>query len=195
MTPPEAASAWVSFWSVTWNDSSTELEVIRRWFSQRGLELSLQPWGEGGWRAWITAVDSSAGAGEFVDGASELDAAQRARRHHTMRRFRTAVSALGDMAQTEVGQLLIAEVALTKLPLGKRPLARQTMLATGIWMLDSRRRGVARELGGAASDWISIRASERGLARARLADHPALPAARQAADDGLRLLRRTLRGR
>jgi hypothetical protein len=179
---------------VTWNDSSTELETIRRWFAQRGLELSLQPWGEGAWRAWVTAVDKSAGAGEFVDGATELDAAQRARRHHTTRRFRTAVSALGDMAQTEVGQLLIAEVALTKLPLGKRPFARQTMLATGIWMLDSRRRGVARELGGAASDWLSIQAAERGLARPRLADHPALPAARQAADEGLKLLRRTLRG-
>jgi hypothetical protein len=68
------------------------------------------------------------------------------------------------------------------------------MLATGIWMLDSRRRGVARELGGAASDWLSIQAAERGLARPRLADHPALPAARQAADEGLKLLRRTLRG-
>ena len=99
------------------------------------------------------------------------------------------------MAQSEVGQLIIAEVALTKLPLGKRPLARQTMLAGGIWMLDARRRGVAKELGGAAGDWISIRAAERGIVRPRLADHPALPAARQAADEGLRLLRRTLRGR
>jgi len=180
---------------VTWNDSSAELEAVRRWFAQRGLELSLQPWGESGWRAWVTAADSSSGAGEFVDGATELDAAQRARRHHTGRRFRSAVSALGDMAQTEVGQLLIAEVALTKLPLGKRPFARQTMLATGIWMLDSRRRRVARELGSVAGDWISIQAAERGMARPRIADHPALPAARQAADDGLRLLRRTLRGR
>ncbi len=179
---------------VTWNDNAAELEHIRRWFSQRGLELSLQPWGEGRWRAWITPQDSSAGAGEFVDGASEIDAAQRARRHHTTRRFRTAVSALGDMAQTEVGQLLIAEVALTKLPLGKRPLARKTMLATGIWMIDARRRGVARELGSAAGDWISIKATERGIGRPGLADHPALPAARQAADDGLRLLRRTFRG-
>jgi len=180
---------------VTWNDSSAELETIRRWFAQRGLELSLQPWGESGWRAWVTAADSSSGAGEFVDGATELDAAQRARRHHTGRRFKSAVSALGDMAQTEVGQLLSAEVALTKLPLGKRPFARQTMLATGIWMLDSRRRGVARELGSAAGDWISIQATERGIARPRIADHPALPAARQAADDGIRLLRRRLRGR
>jgi hypothetical protein len=98
------------------------------------------------------------------------------------------------MAQTEVGQLLIAEVALTKLPLGKRPFARQTMLATGIWMLDSRRRGVARELGGAAGDWLSIQASERGISRARAGEHPALPAARRAADDGMKLLRRTLRG-
>jgi hypothetical protein len=180
---------------MTWNDSSTELEAIRRWFAQRGLELSLQPWGEGQWRAWVTERESTSGAGEFVDGASELDAAARARRHHTRRRFRTAVSALGDMAQSEIGQLIIAEVALTKLPLGKRPLARQTMLAGGIWMLDARRRGVAKELGGAAGDWISIRAAERGVTRPRLADHPALPAARQAADDGLRLLRRTLRGR
>jgi hypothetical protein len=180
---------------VTWNDPSSELETIRRWFDQRGLELSLQPWGEGAWRAWVTARDSSSGAGEFVDGASELDAAQRARRHHTTRRFRTALSALGDMAQTEVGQLLIAEVALTKLPLGKRPLARQTMLATGIWMLDGRRRGVARELGSVAGDWISIQAAERGIGRAGISEHPALPAARQAAGDGLKLLRRTLRGR
>jgi hypothetical protein len=180
---------------LTWHDPSSELDAIRDWFGQRGLELSLQPWGEGGWRAWVTDRDSNSGAGEYVDGVSELDAAQRARHHHTRRRIRSAFSALGDMAQTEVGQLLIAEVALTKLPLGKRPLARQTMLATGIWMLDSRRRGVARELGGAAGDWISIHAAERGLARGRLAEHPALPAARQAADDGLRLLRRTLRGR
>jgi hypothetical protein len=180
---------------VTWNDSGAELETIRRWFDSRGLELSLQPWGEGRWRAWVTARDSSSGAGEFVDGVSELDAAQRARRHHTTRRFRTALGALGDMAQTEVGQLLIAEVALTKLPLGKRPLARQTMLATGIWMLDSRRRGVARELGSVAGDWISIQAAERGITKPSLADHPALPAAKQAADDGLKLLRRTLRGR
>jgi hypothetical protein len=179
---------------MTWSDTEGELEAIRVWFAHRGLELSLQPWGEGRWRAWITAMDSSAGAGEFVDGASELDAAQRARRHHTRRRFRTAVSALGEMAQTEVGQLLIAEVALTKLPLGKRPFARQTMLATGIWMLDSRRRGVARELGGAAGDWLSIQASERGISRARAGEHPALPAARRAADDGMKLLRRTLRG-
>jgi len=42
---------------------------------------------------------------------------------------------------------------------------------------------------------ISIQATERGIARPRIADHPALPAARQAADDGLRLLRRRLRGR
>ena len=39
-------------------------QAIRRWFAQRGLELSLQPWGEGGWRAWVTAVDSSSGAVE-----------------------------------------------------------------------------------------------------------------------------------
>src|SRR4029078_11009630 len=90
---------------VTWNDSSAELETIRRWFAQRGLELSLAPRGESGWRAWVAAADSSSGAGEFVDGATELDAAQRARRHHTGRRFKSAVSALGDMAQTEVGQL------------------------------------------------------------------------------------------
>ena len=62
-------------------------------------------------------------------------------------------------------------------------------------MLDSRRRGVARELGSAAGDWLSIHAAERGIARPKIGDHPALPAARQAADDGLRLLRRTLRGR
>jgi hypothetical protein len=180
---------------VSWKDSASEIDAIRDWFARRDLELSLQPWGEGGWRAWVTDRDSSAGAGAYVDGVSELDAAQRARRHHTRRRVRSAVGALGDMAQTEVGQLLIAEVALTKLPLGKRPLARQTMLATGIWMLDSRRRRVARELSGAAGDWISIHAAERGLTQDRLAEHRMLPAARQAADDGIRLLRRTLRGR
>jgi hypothetical protein len=175
-----------------WSDPTGDLQDIQAWFDRRGLELTVQPYGEL-WRAWVTVRDSTSGEGAFIDGGSPLEAAQRARRHHIRRQFRSALGSIGQMAQSEVGQLLIAEVALTKLPLGKRPMAKKAMLAGGIWMLDSRRRKAARDLGKAAGDWVSTEASERRLGGRPIGDHPALPAAKQAAQDSITYVRRLYR--
>ncbi|HUZ83243.1 MAG TPA: hypothetical protein VMU66_01010, partial [Gaiellales bacterium] len=98
-----------------WSDPAGEVQAIVRWFSDRGLELSLQQRPDGGWRAIVTAVGVQTGQAEFTEGLSELEAAQRARRRHSTRRLRGAAGAVGAAAQSEVGQLLIAEVALARI--------------------------------------------------------------------------------
>jgi hypothetical protein len=175
-----------------WSDPAGELQDIQAWFDRRGLELAVQPYGDI-WRAWVTVRDSTSGEGAFIDGGSPLEAAQRARRHHIRRQFRSALGSIGQMAQSEVGQLLIAEVALTKLPLGKRPMVKRTVIASGIWMLDSRRRKAARELGRAAGDWMTTEVSERRVGGHPINEHPALPAAKQAAQDSITYVRRLYR--
>jgi hypothetical protein len=69
-------------------------------------------------------------------------------------------------------------------------VAKRAMLAGGIWMLDSRRRRAARELGRAAGDWVTTEASERRVGGRPIGEHPALPVAKQAAQDSITYVRR-----
>jgi hypothetical protein len=182
-----------------WSDPAAEVRAIVQWFSARGLELSLIERPDGGWRAIVTQVDAQSGQAEFTEGLSELEAAQRARRRHSTRRLRGAVGAVGAAAQSEVGQLLIAEVALSRIPLVKRKFPRQAAVAAGVWMLDGSRRRAVRELGSAGADWIGIQARERARPELRRLSESqvvrvGLPVARQIASGGIDRIAQRLSG-
>lgn len=182
-----------------WSDPGAEVRAIVQWFSDRGLELSLIERPDGGWRAIVTQIDAQSGQAEFTEGLSELEAAQRARRRHSTRRLRGAVGAIGAAAQSEVGQLLIAEVALSRIPLVKRRFPRQAVVAAGVWMLDGSRRHAVRELGSAGADWLGIHARERARPELRRLSQSnvvrvGLPAARQIAAGGIDRIAHRLSG-
>lgn len=182
-----------------WSDPGAEVRSIERWFADRGLELALIERPDGGWRAIVTQADAQSGQAEFTEGMSALEAAQRARRRYSTRRLRGAAGAVGAAAQSEVGQLLIAEVALARIPLVKRALPRQAAVAAGVWMLDRGRRRAIRELGAAGADWIGIQARERARPELhRLSEAPAVraavPAARQLAAGGIDRLAQRIGG-
>ena len=182
-----------------WSDPGAEVRAIVQWFSERGLELSLIERPDGGWRAIVTEFDAQSGQAEFTEGLSELEAAQRARRRHSTRRLRGAVGAIGAAAQSEVGQLLIAEVALSRIPLVKRKFPRQAAVAAGVWMLDGSRRRAVRELGSAGADWLGIQARERARPELRRLSESnvvrvGLPAARQIAAGGIDRIAHRLSG-
>jgi hypothetical protein len=178
---------------MAWIDPASELADIQRWFAERGLELELFERSGGRWRAVITSAGESKGTSEFVDGLDELDAARRAQRRHSTRQLRIAMDGLSRVAQSEVVQLLAAEVLLARLPMARSRIGRQAALASAVWMLDPERRKATRTVGRVAGEWARLRMADRGasgektLPRAKRQE--LLPSALGAAERGLGLLK------
>jgi hypothetical protein len=182
---------------MTWVDPSEELAAIHGWFTQRGLELELFQRGDGRWRGMVTVAGESRGTGEYVEGEDELDAARAAQRRHSTRQLRAALDGLSQVAQSEVVQLLAAEVMLARMPGGRSRLGRQAAMAGAVWMLDPKRRAATRTVGKVATDWARVRIANRSaegeLPRARAQEM--LPAALGATERGLDALRLRLQQR
>jgi hypothetical protein len=173
-----------------WIDPSQELGEIHRWFTDRSLELELFERSGGRWRAVITSAGESKGTSEFVDGLDELDAARRAKRRHSTRQLRMAMDGLSRVAQSEVVQLLAAEVLLARLPMARSRIGRQAALASAVWMLDPERRKATRTVGRVAGEWARLRVGEKPSAAQRAglprpSQQELLPAALGIAERGL----------
>jgi hypothetical protein len=175
---------------VSWVDPAEELQAIHRWFADRNLELELFETSGGRWRGMITTVGESRGTGEYVEGLDELAAARMAQRRHSTRQLRTAIDGLSQVAQSEVVQLLAAEVLLARIPWGRSRLGRQTALASAVWMLDPSRRSATRTVGRVAGEWAKLRVSGRRPAELpRQGAKELLPVALGATERGLDRLR------
>jgi len=182
---------------MTWVDPVEELSAIHRWFGERGLELELFQRGDGRWRGMVTVSGESRGTGQYVEGDDELDAARAAQRRHSSRQLRAALDGLSQVAQSEVVQLIAAELMLARMPGGRSRFGRQAALATAVWMLDPKRRSATRTVGRVATDWARLRVGGRNaggeLPRARAQEM--LPAALGATERGLDALRTRLQQR
>lgn len=172
-----------------WVDPAEELAEIRRWFAQRELELELFSRGDGHWRAIVSQVGESKGTGEFVDGLDELDAARKAQRRHSTRQLRVALDGLSRAAQSEVVQLMAAEILLTRIPMGKSRVGRRAMVASAVWMLDPGRRKATRTVGKVAGEWTRLRVARRTGVEPEGTAPEILPAALGAVERGLGQLR------
>jgi hypothetical protein len=183
---------------MTWVDPAEELAAIHRWFGERSLELELFQRGDGRWRGMVTVAGESRGTGEYVEGDDELDAARAAQRRHSSRQLRAALDGLSQVAQSEVVQLLAAELMLSRIPGGRSRFGRQAALASAVWMLDPKRRSATRTVGRVATDWAKLRMAARGGGGAELPRGKAqemLPAALGATERGLDALRLRLQQR
>jgi hypothetical protein len=181
---------------MSWIDPAQELAAIHGWFAERELELELFERGDGRWRGMITSAGESRGTGEYVEGADELEAARMAQRRHSSRQLRAALDGLSQVAQSEVVQLLAAELMLARLPGGRSRVGRQAALASAVWMLDPKRRSATRTVGRVAGEWAKLRvASRRAAELPRPRAHALLPAALGATERRLDRLRLRLQQR
>jgi hypothetical protein len=181
---------------MSWIDPAQELAAIHSWFADRELELELFERGDGRWRGMITAAGESRGTGEYVEGGDELEAARLAQRRHSSRQLRVALDGLSQVAQSEVVQLLAAELMLARLPGGRSRVGRQAALASAVWMLDPKRRSATRTVGRVAGEWAKLRVTSRHAAELpRPRAHQLLPAALGATERRLDRLRLRLQQR
>jgi hypothetical protein len=176
-----------------WVDPTQELDDIHAWFEDRDLELELFEREGGRWRAIVSAVGESKGVGEFIDGLDKLDAARRAQRRYSTRQLRMAMDGLAKVAQSDVVQLLAAELLIARVPLGRGRAGRRMVVASAVWMLDPERRKATRAVGRVAGDWARVRLRE-GSAPAKTTPLPPVSqeAVLSAAEKGLGLLRTRL---
>src|SRR4051812_19627247 len=123
-----------------WVDPTQEIDEIHAWFEDRDLELELFEREGGRWRAIVSQVGESKGVGEFIDGLDRLDAARRAQRRYSTRQLRIAMDGLAKVAQSDVVQLLAAELLIARVPLGRGRAGRRMVVASAVWMLDPQRR-------------------------------------------------------
>jgi hypothetical protein len=177
-----------------WIDPETELSSIIAWFGERDLELELFEKSDGVWRAMVTPAGESRGTSEYIDGADALEAARLAQRRHSTRQLRLALDGLSQVAQSEVVQLLAAEVLIARLPGGRSRMGRRVALASAVWMLDPRRRSATRTVGRVAGEWARLRVVDRGSAGSGSRPKELLPAALGATERQLGRLRLRLRG-
>jgi hypothetical protein len=175
-----------------WVDPETELAQIRAWFTARDLELELFEKSDGAWRAMITAPGEARGTSEYVDGGDALEVARLAQRRHSTRQLRLALDGLSQVAQSEVVQLLAAELLISRMPGGRSRLGRKAALASAVWMLDPRRRSATRTVGRMAGEWARLRVSDRRAGDT--AQRQLLPSALGATERQLDKLRLRLRG-
>ena len=154
---------------MSWVDPAQELAAIRRWFDARDLELELFERSDGRWRAMVTAAGESHGSSEYVEAGDELEAARAAQRRHSTRQLRAALSGLSQVAQSEVVQLLAAEMLISRIPGGRSKAGRRAALASAVWMLDPKRRTATRTAGRMAGEWARLRIERRTMtARCRV---------------------------
>ncbi|HET7170661.1 MAG TPA: hypothetical protein VFI18_03415 [Gaiellales bacterium] len=157
-----------------WVDQERELDAIRAWFEARSLELAVFERPNGTWRAVVTARDGTQGDAEYADGSDQVDAARRARNRHSTRQLRFALTGVAELAQSEVVQLLIADVVVARMPGGRTRTGRRAALMGTVWMLDPKRRAATRTIGRVAVEWTRLRvrdgASRRELASTALGE-------------------------
>lgn len=151
-----------------WVDQERELDAIRAWFEARSLELAVFERPNGTWRAVVTARDGTQGDAEYADGSDQVDAARRARNRHSTRQLRFALTGVAELAQSEVVQLLIADVVVARMPGGRTRTGRRAALMGTVWMLDPKRRAATRTIGRVAVEWTRLRVRD-GEARRELA--------------------------
>jgi hypothetical protein len=161
---------------MSWVDPAQELAAIHRWFAARDLELELFERADGRWRAMVTTAGESHGTSEYVEGTDALDAAHAAQRRHSTRQLRVALSGLSQVAQSEVVQLLAAELLIARIPGGRNRVGRRAALASAVWMLDPKRRAATRRVGKVAGEWARLRV-ERHPGEAPRRSDALLPAA------------------
>jgi hypothetical protein len=173
-----------------WVDPTQELDDIHAWFEERNLDLELFEREGGRWRAIVSPVGESKGVGEFIDGLDKLDAARKAQRRYSTRQLRMAMDGLAKVAQSDVVQLLAAEMLLARLPLGRGRAGRRMVVASAVWMLDPDRRKATRTVGRVAGDWAKVRFRE-GSTPSKQSSLPPVSqeAVLGAAEKGLGLLR------
>jgi len=160
-----------------WVDPAQELADIHRWFTERELELELFEKGDGHWRAMIAPMGESRGTSEYIDGLDELDAARAAQRRHSTRQLRLALDGLSQVAQSEVVQLMAAELFLSRLPLARNRFGRQVALASAVWVMDPKRRAATKAVGRVAGEWAVLRVTSRASDEGRQNPNALLPAA------------------
>lgn len=143
-----------------WVEPDAEIADISAWFAARGKELWIKPHGLGHHAVVIDAGNQS-GQALLYYADSELDAARLARRSYVRGQMMDALRAVGRVAQTQAGQVLIAELALARLPILKKPYIRQATVATAVWMVDDRNRRAITRIGTAAIDLAVVSSKER----------------------------------
>ena len=178
-----------------WVDPAQELADIHRWFNERELELELFEKADGHWRAMVATVGESRGTSEYIDGVDELDVARLAQRRHSTRQLRIALDGLSQVAQSEVVQLLAAELFLSRLPLARNRFGRQAALASAVWVMDPKRRAATRAVGQVAGEWARLRVTGRPPQTTQQHANALLPAALGATERGLDRLRLRLQSK
>ncbi len=143
-----------------WVEPEEEMAAINDWFGRRGKELWIKPHGLG-FHAVVMDAGSQSGQALVYYADSELDAARAARRQYAMGQMKDALRAVGKVAQTQAGQVLIAELALSRIKFMRRPYVRQAAVGAAIWMVDERNRKVLTRIGSATADLAAVSARER----------------------------------
>ena len=143
-----------------WVEPDEEIENVRAWFGRRGKELWIKPHGVG-FHAVVMDTGSESGQALVYYADSEVDAALEARRSYALSQMKDAMRAVGRVAQTQAGQVIIAEVMLGRMKIMKNPFVRQATVGAVVWMSDERNRRVLTRVGAATVDLAAISARER----------------------------------
>ena len=129
-----------------WVEPDEEIENVRAWFGRRGKELWIKPHGVG-FHAVVMDTGSESGQALVYYADSEVDAALEARRSYALSQMKDAMRAVGRVAQTQAGQVIIAEVMLGRMKIMKNPFVRQATVGAVVWMSDERNRRVLTQGG------------------------------------------------
>src|SRR5207244_65022 len=93
------------------------------------------------------------------------------------RQLRVALAGLSQVAQSEVVQLLAAELLIARIPGGRNRVGRRAALASAVWMLDPTRRAATRRVGKVAGEWARLRVERHPGEAPRGRTEALLPAA------------------
>jgi hypothetical protein len=143
-----------------WVEPEAEIANVTAWFARRGKELWIKPH-QLGYHAVVMDAGSQSGNALVYYGDSEVDAAREARRAYAMGQMKDAMKAVGRVAQTQAGQVLIAEVMLSRLKIMKKPYVRQAAVGAAVWMADERNRKVIGRVGSATVDLAAVSARDK----------------------------------
>jgi hypothetical protein len=142
-----------------WVEPEEEIESIREWFGRRKKELWIKPHGIG-YHAVVMEMGSESGQALVYYADSEVDAAREARKQYALGQMKDAMRAVGRVAQTQAGQVIIAEVMLGRMKIMKNPFVRQATVGAVVWMADERNRKVLTRVGSATADLAAVSAKD-----------------------------------
>ena len=143
-----------------WIDPDAEIREIGAWFARRDKDLFIKPHGAG-FHAVVMDAGSDSGRAHVYFADTELEAARLALRSYARERLTVALRSVGRIAQTQAGQIMIAEIALARLPLMRKRYARQAAVGVAVWMADDRNRRAVRSAVSAAADVAALSAGKR----------------------------------